>query len=173
MSHGVSSLARRGGFGGEEAGCRGAKHYEATHKDENIIYVIDLNQLGFRQEEPRLALNIIANKLSFLNEIWKIAKKTDYVKKVENTADIMPVTPLIPQSWGFPTGAPSDDYVFVLKRPLCKTVCFLKSYYWVLHHRDGLNHQEGDVLKYFDWDDVDATGEIILNVTKYLTVENT
>ena len=36
-------------------------------------------------------------------------------------------------------------------------------------HRDGLNHTEGDVLKYFDWDDVSATGEIALNVVKHVT----
>ena len=152
------------GFGGEEVGVKGANYYEYAHRDENIVYVIDLNQIGFRQEEPRLSLNIIANKFFFLNKIWKIAKKTDYVKKVNNTAGIRPV-------W-MPTGAPSDDQVFAMKRPFrCKTVCFLKSYYWVLHHRDGQNHQEGDVLKYFDWDDVNATGEIVLNIVKYLATE--
>jgi len=151
------------GFGGEEYGfTAGSISYEYAHRDENIIYVIDLNQVGFKQEEPRLTLNIIANKLSFLNEIWEIAKKTDYVNKVGNTADIRPV-------WA-PGGAPSDDSPFVKNRLFCKTVCFLKDTGWKLHHRDGLNHQEGDVLKYFDWDDVNATGEIVLNVTKYLTV---
>jgi hypothetical protein len=153
------------GFGGEEVGLRGAFSYEYAHKDENIIYVIDLNQIGFRQEEPRLALEIIFNKLLFGKKIWKIAKKTDYVNKVGNTADIK-------SSW-FPMGASSDDKAFAMSRPfLCKTVCFIKGYYWVLHHRDGQNHQEGDVLKYFDWDDVNATGEIVLNVIKNLTLEN-
>ena len=153
------------GFGAEEVGVRGAFYYEYAHRDENIIYVIDLNQLGFRQEEPRLALNIIANSLPFLRKIWKIVEKTDYVEKVGNTAGIEPL-------W-MRKGAPSDDQAFSMSpaRPFCKTVCFLKSYYWVLHHRDGLNHTEGDVLKYFDWDDVNATGQIVLNVAKYLSVE--
>jgi len=67
-------------------------------------------------------------------------------------------------------GAPSDDQPFARNRPSCKTVCFLKGLNWILHHRDGINHTEGDVLKYFNWTDVNATGEIILNITKYITI---
>jgi len=149
------------GFCGEEVGLRGATYYEAANNKENIIYVIDLNQLGFRQETPKLALNIISNEINFLRKIWNIVKKIDYEKKTGYTSDLIPV-------W-IPTGAPSDDQIFALHRPLrCKTLCFLKSYFWVLHHRDGLDHTEGDVLKYFDWDDVNATGEIVLQVAKYL-----
>ena len=151
-------------FGGEEYGMRGAKYYEAAHKDENIIYVIDLNQLGFRQEKPRLKLEIVTNKRKFTDEIWNVVKQTDYVNRTENTADIKPFT-----LW---MGHISDDRPFAMKRPFsCKTVCFLKGGQWLLHHRDGLNHTEGDVLKYFDWNDVGVTGEIVLNVTKYLTVD--
>ena len=69
-----------------------------------------------------------------------------------------------------PLGAPSDDAPFAI-RPGCKTVCFLKDGGWLYHHRDGQNHQEGDSLKYFDWDDVNATGEIVLNIVKHLTVK--
>jgi hypothetical protein len=59
-----------------------------------------------------------------------------------------------------------------LKRPLrCKTVCIVKGGKWLLHHRDGEKHTEGDVLKYFDWADVSATGEIALNIVKYLTTD--
>jgi len=151
------------GFCGEENGLRGVRYYEAAHKDENIIYVIDLNQIGFKQDGRRLTLDIICNKILFLKEIWNIVKKTDYVTRVNNTADIEPL-------W-IPPGAPSNDQMFSIFRPFCKTVCFLKDTGWMLHHRDGLNHIEGDVLKYFDWNDVEVTGEIALNVTKYLTVE--
>ncbi len=152
-------------FGGEEVGFRGSLYYEYINSKKDIIYVIDLNQLGFRQNEPKLDLNIISNKLSFLCKVWKISKETDYVSIVNNTAGIIPL-------W-MPKGAPSDDSVFALKRPLkCKTVCFLKSYYWANHHRDGINHTEGDVLKYFDWADVNATGEIVLKVTKNLVGVN-
>ena len=132
-------------------------------RNENIIYVIDLNQLGFTQEEPRLYLEIIANKLGFLNEIWEIATKTDY--KGRTGAKGM-------RKFWMPNGAPSDDKPFAMNRPKCKTVCFLKGLNWVYHHRDGLNHTEGDVLKYFNWIDVEATSEIILNVTKHITIDS-
>lgn len=148
------------GFGGEEVGIRGARYYSDTHADEDILYVIDLNQICFRQEGPKLTLYTICNKLSFLNEIWKIVKKTDYKEITKD--DIKPL-------W-MRRGAPSDDAPFA-KRPGCKTVCFLKGVYWILHHRDGQKHQEGDVLKYFYWDDVNATGEIVLNVVKHLAID--
>jgi len=151
------------GFGGEEAGVRGAFYYEAAHKDENIVYVIDLNQICFWQNGPRLTLNVIFNKMSFLKEMWKIVEKTDYKEITKDTADIKSV-------W-LPAGAPSDDQAFAIFRPGVKTVCFLKDTGWLFHHRDGLGHTEGDVLKYFDWDDARATGEIVVNVTKYLTVD--
>jgi len=151
------------GFGGEEAGLRGVKYYEATHKGEDIIYVIDMNQVGFTQDYPRLQLNLLVNKLGFMNEIWKVAKRTDYVKRTGDTADIA-------KKW-WPSGAPSDDQLFAQNRPFrCKTVCFLKDFPWIWHHRDGLGHTAGDVLDYFDWRDVSATGEIALNITRYLTV---
>lgn len=149
------------GFCGEEYNAAGALYYEATHKDEKIKYIIDLNQIGFRQIYPKLTLNLFVNKLGFMNEIWKVAKKTDYVKRTNGLYDIKPI-------W-VPLGAPSEDRIFVLKRPLCKTVCFLKCFPWLYHHRDGLNHTEGDVLDYFDKDDVAATGEIVLNIVKHLT----
>jgi len=150
-------------FGGEEYGFRGAKYYEATHPEEDIAYVIDLNQLGFTQDEPKLYLEIIANKQKFLNEIWEIAERTDYVNKT-NSAGM--------RKFCMPMGAPSDDQPFARNRPSCKTVCFLKGLNWVLHHRDGINHTEGDVLNYFNWTDVNATGEIILNITKYITIDS-
>jgi len=151
------------GFGGEEHGFRGAKYYEAAHKDENVIYVIDLNQLGFRQDHPRLSLDLIVNNRRFMREIWSIVGESDYVERNNNTCDIGVI-------W-MPRGAPSNDQLFARNRRNCKTVCILKGGDWVLHHRSGINHTEGDVLKYFDWDDVNATGQIVLNIVKYLSVE--
>ncbi|MCK4364448.1 MAG: M28 family peptidase, partial [Thermoplasmatales archaeon] len=151
------------GFGGEETGCRGARYYEAAHKDENITHVIDMNQVGFDQKDPRLTLNLICNKYSFMNEVWKVAERTDYVERTGNTRDIA-------KRW-WPEGAPSDDATFGQNRPNCKTVCFLTDFPWIWHHRDGLNHTEGDVFKYFDRIYTSATGEIALNVTLAITVE--
>jgi len=150
------------GFCGEEYGLRGATYYEATHKRENIIYVFDLNQLGFTQEDPELCFDIIANKIGFLNKVYKIAEDTGYTEKTGIK---------LRKNW-LPTGAPSDDKPFAMNRPLCKTVCFLKGVNWILHHRDGLNHTEGDVLKYFNWTDVDSTGDIVLSVIKEFVFED-
>ena len=151
------------GFGGEEAGCRGARYYEVTHKDIKIIYVIDFNQVGFTQKYPRQTLNLICNDYGFMNDIWKIAERTDYVARNRDTRDIA-------KRW-WPDGAPSDDHTFGKNRKNCKTVCFLTDFPWIEHHRDGLNHTEGDVLKYFDWMYTSLVGEIALNITMSLAVE--
>jgi len=154
------------GFGGEEHGSyAGAKYYESSHKDENILYVIDLNQLGFRQDDPKLTLNVIGNKLCFLIDIWKVIKKADYENRVNSSDGIKLL-------W-LKKGGPGNAIIFATSRSHCKTLLILKDSGWKMHHRDGLNHTEGDVLKYFDWTDVNVTGEIVLNITRYLTLNPT
>jgi len=151
------------GFGGEEAGCRGAKYYDVTNKKENIIYVIDMNQVCSSQEYPRLSLNLIFNNFRFMNEIWPVVKRTNYPERVGNTD--------ITKRW-WSEGAPSDEGIFARTRPFkVKTVCFLEDFPWIMHHRDGLNHTAGDVFDNVDWNEVSVTGEMVLNVTKYLTVD--
>ena len=44
---------------------------------------------------------------------------------------------------------------------------------WLNHHRDGLNHKEGDVMKYFNWTDTSITGELVYNITRYYTNDTT
>jgi hypothetical protein len=150
------------GFGGEEYGYRGAWYYEIVHRPEDILYVIDLNQLGFSQEEEiEMTLEIAANKESHRINLWRIVNRTDY----ENMVNLSEIELQLK-----PYGHLSNDAVFATKRPNCKTVCFLKNGPWLLHHRDGHEHTIGDVIDFYDWDDVNATGEIILNVTKYLAV---
>jgi len=153
------------GFGGEEYGMHGSIYYEWIHKLENIIYVVDLNQVGFTQEYPRLTLNVTSNNQEFLDEIWKIVQRTDYINRTGNVTDIDPDY--------YSAGHNSDDRSFASMRSpdKCKTLCFLKNGDWYMHHKDGLNHTVGDVIDYFNWTDSKATGEIILNVTKYLVLE--
>jgi len=152
------------GFGGEEYGRIGSRYYQLAHRREKIIYVIDLNQVGFKQDGARLRLEVVANNKLFLEKIWKIVERTDYINRTENTADIVKILST--------AGHLSDDRSFALNRHMrCKTVCFLKNGEWYRHHRDGLGHTEGDVLKYFDPLDVAITGEIVWNVTKYFTVD--
>jgi len=152
-------------FCGEEYGFRGSEYYEDIHNNENIIAVIDLNQVGFTQEKPRLTLNIVSNRLSFLNKIWKVVERSNYVKRTGNVTDINKV-------W-WPSGMiPGNAISFATSRPLCNVIGIFKDGGWILHHRDGMNHTEGDVLKYFNWTDVRITSEIILNITKYLTFDS-
>ena len=152
-------------FCGEEYDIRGAIYYEALHKDENIVYIIDLNQVGFTQNTPRLTFDITSNDPSFLDEIWDVAMDTDYVERTGNSADIQKV------SWISGT-IPSNPAPFARNRDDVKAISFFKDGGWILHHRDGLNHTEGDVLKYFNWTDVNVTGELVLNITKYLAIDH-
>ena len=151
------------GFGGEEYGLRGAWYHEAAHRNENIAYVIDLNQVGFKQDKPRLKLEIVANTKEFQDEIQPVVERTDYVNRTGNLTDL--------RFFNNRAGFISDDRPFALRRShRCKTVCLIKGSRWILHHRDGEGHTEGDVIKYFDWADVSATGEIALNITKYVSL---
>jgi hypothetical protein len=151
-------------FSGEEYDIRGAIYYEANHSDERIEYILDLNQIGFTQNEPRLTLDIVGNKKQFLDEVWNVAERTDYAERTGDTTDIKTLL------WS--SGRiPSNPNAFAVKRPYCKALSLFKNGGWILHHRDGLNHTEGDVLKYFNWTDVAVTGEIVLNITKHFTIE--
>jgi len=150
------------GFGGEEPGALGAKYYEATHKNETILYVIDMNQVCSKQTDPGLALNVIFNKYSFMRELWTVVKRTQYAQRVGNTS--------ITKRW-WPLGAPSDDNIFAMWRPgAVNTVCFLEDFPWLMHHRDGMNHTAGDVFSNLDWNKTRVVSELVLNVTEHLTV---
>lgn len=152
------------GFSGEEHGfCAGSKYYASSHIDEDILYMIDLNQVGFRQDDPKLTLNIIGNKLDLLLEMKILFKNTDYDNRVNSSAGGKYV-------W-LKNGVVSNPLPFADTHPDCKSLCFLKDSGWKLHHRDGMNHTEGDTLEYFDSEDVNVTGEMVLNVVKYLATD--
>jgi hypothetical protein len=153
------------GFSGEEHGSyMGARYYASTHEDEDIIAMIDLNQIGFKQEIEKLTLNVIGNNLGLLGKVSLLLRNVDYAGRVNSSKDLQYV-------W-LKQGIVSNPSPFQLSHPDCKILCFLKDGGWVLHHRDGLNHTEGDVLKYFDPEDVNVTGEIVLNVVKYLVTDS-
>jgi len=151
------------GFGAEEAGLRGSIYYEETHRDEDIKYVIDMNQVCSAQSDPELTLNLLFNNRRFMKEIWPIVQRSEFEERVNNT--------FIEKRW-CPIGAPSDDQAFAKNRfNKVKTVCFLEDFPWIWHHRDGLNHKAGDVFDHLDWNEVRVTTEIVTNITLYLTVE--
>ena len=151
-------------FSGEECGMRGANYYEAVQRDENIVYMIDLNQLGFSQNYPTLTFDIVSNKVSFLNDLYSIAIKTNYYERTGYETEINKVLML---------GIPSNTLPFSSNRKDCNCVSLFKDGGWILHHRNGHNYTEGDVFKYYDPNDVNVTGELILNITKALALDPT
>jgi hypothetical protein len=153
------------GFSGEEYDMRGAKYYKATHPNETILAVIDLNQLGFTQETPRLTLNFVTNNYVFLQKIWEVVEQTDYVQRTGNMTDIKAIC------WASGT-IPGNTYAFTTERPRCNAMSVFKDGGWILHHRDGKNHTEGDVLSYFNWTDTEVTTELIKNLTVALATGN-
>lgn len=152
------------GFSGEEYNLRGAFYYEAIHKDENIIAIVDVNQVGFTQEEPRLTLDFVSNKLIFLNNIIEVANKSNYIERTGNVTDVQKI-------WWPTSLIPGNSGAFAQNRLFCNAFTLFKDGGWVLHHRDGLSHTEGDVLKYFNWNDTEVTAEILLNITKSLVTD--
>ncbi|MCK5636595.1 MAG: hypothetical protein KAH91_04160, partial [Thermoplasmatales archaeon] len=62
-------------------------------------------------------------------------------------------------------------------RRKCDTILVVKTGFkvdgidWQGHHRDGINHTHGDSIDIFNWTDTEVTGELVLNLTKFLTVE--
>ena len=156
------------GFSGEEYGALGAKYYDATHPDENITTVIDLNQLGFDQPDPvnnpRLTLNFVSNSLSLNTTVAKITNCTNYVERTGNVTDFRAINKSVWSALG------NWHPFHYNKSRSCNTIFIVKNHGWVYHHRDGLNHTEGDVIDYFNWTDTSVTSEMIWNVTKYFTV---
>ena len=150
------------GFCGEESGAPGAKYYAATHKNETIVAVLDLNQLGFTQTTPRLTLDFISNHYLFLQQISPIVQRLHYMQQTGNVTDVKFI-------W-WPSGRlPGNAAMFTDTWPLCKIMMILKDGGWVLHHRDGQHHQAGDVLSYFNWTDTTVTAEIAINITLAMT----
>ena len=166
-------------FGGEEASLRGAFSYEHDHLFENIPLVFDLNQLGYTQSDPRQALWVNMNDESLNTTLQSIINDTDFNNRVDNATDLRTVNTEV-------LDYPTDYTPFLLatysKLRLphrdCRIIAFLKENTsipygtWRLHHRDGLDHTQGDTMTYYNQNEVNATAEIILNITKYLTVSS-
>jgi hypothetical protein len=155
-------------FGGEEYGFLGAQHYNDTHTEDNITMVIDLNQIGFNQTGPNpQTMFVHTNNESLKTLLRCITNDTYYVERTG--------TPFL--HIGYTNhGGPSDDQPFAIacfpqkgNRSL-STICFLKDMNWTLHHRDGQNHEKGDVMTYYNKTDVNVTSEMIWNITKYFCV---
>jgi len=161
------------GYAGEEAGLLGAFYYEATHYNtENITYIIDLNQLCYNQSDVPSVLNVVSNRIFLKYVMGTINEITDYTARAEDGTEL--------DTLWTPAGSVSDELVFAQARLYrgkyaflfkYKTIMFLKDLGWYRHHRDGMDHTEGDSMKYYNEADVKLTSELVLNTTKFFTVD--
>jgi PKD repeat protein len=167
-------------FGGEEAGMRGAYSYEKQYrkpryyKNERDLTVIDLNQLGFNQTDPRMALYCIMNKEGWNATVRAIANRTHYTERTDqytnfttiNTSKFDPISDYLPFM--------ERDTLFPLWN--AKTFCFLKEHdkipraRWKYHHRTGINYTNGDSMFLYNESFVNISAELIWNLTRYLAV---
>ena len=165
-------------YGGEEYGMIGAYHYEATHLNEHIITVIDLNQIGYNQSNPSSTFYFATNTMLYYLDTapYVLRKIIDKVNYKERTGDVTNLNGL----WT-PIGSVSDEFVFAQARlpnfmfgghdrTDLVTALFLKDTGWYRHHRTGIDYTEGDSLKYVDWNDVNVTAEMVYNITRYFAL---
>jgi len=154
-------------YGGEEHGFLGAAYYSSNLSNQAIPWIIDLNQLGFRQGTPSrsLVMNVATNTMLFKPFLKQITDVTDYEEREKDNTTFR-------LSWVL-HGGPSDVY------PFCKligvggptTVLFLKDHNWTRHHCDGENHTKGDTMDYYYSDDINLTMEMIWNTTRYIAYD--
>jgi len=156
-------------FGGEELGALGAYYYNDTYLNENITTVIDLNQLGFRERsDQRLTFHIVTNNETLNATIKEIMDEANYIQRTGNISDTGTGILL--------GGGPSNTLPFAESclpdkgNRSISTILFLKDTGWTLHHRNGNNYNEGDVIKYYNDTDIRVTSEIIWNITKYFAI---
>ena len=156
-------------FSGEEAGGRGAFSYEKDHENDTIPLIIDLNQFGYSQEYPRQALWVFSNNATENATLHAIAEDTNFVTRVNNATDLRNLN--VSSEPFF-----SDHTPFYLDGKPHTIISFLKEntsfplFTWRMHHRDGLNHVEGDSMAYYNSEEVNATASLIFNVTRYYTI---
>ena len=172
-------------FSGEEYRGRGAYSYEIENrKDENIVAMIDLNQLGFKQSIPKLIFNIVASDEDERILAKNIFEKTNFLSKMSNNiSEFKTWTTRGKNEWNyFGDYVPFDDAQRLLfnRRDPIKILSFLKSrtdddgeykFAWGLHHRDGQGHTEGDSMEYYDPYEIKLTAEMIWNFTKFYTID--
>lgn len=179
-------------FSGEEYNMRGAYSYEKEYRNESIVAMIDLNQLGFKQDEPKLFFNIVASDKDERDIAEIIFEKTNFIDRMNNTINFASWTTIFENNpkeeetnkgeWNYISDyRPFDEaqYLKIKRRDPIKILSFVKArtfyngsfeYAWGLHHRDGQNHNEGDSINYYAHNETNITAEVIWNFTKFYTI---
>jgi plastocyanin len=171
------------GFAGEEYGLNGARHYNLKHKNDSIITMIDLNQLGFNLSklgtdfEDTFRLELWTNRYPLTYYLENIRERTHYEDRIDDntTFEIKcgADQPIINRLDG---GRPGNQNIFAITRllgpPAITTLYFLKMGPWKYHHRDGLDHTDGDAITYYDGDDVNLSAEFAVNLSKFFCYQD-
>ena len=180
------------GYSGEEAGLKGAWQHEYKNRnifdigkkfidilnEEKLVTIIDLNQLGFDQTDPKMTFDIFINDngnndKKFNERTWAIAEETNYVERCGNVNNFTTVSLTGSEGWNYA----GDQMPFVYNKVKQKTqhiLSFLKTkgpdedlMVWKYHHRSGEEHVQGDSMLHFNWEDANLSAELIWNFTKY------
>ena len=146
---------------GEEYGMRGSWYHSLTHPDDNIIYWIGTDQLGFNFEGTGQQ-TILSNNSTKGDRgiVWAIANETQLVEQSGYWFDTVETKD--PQS--------TNEAAFRWRGEIfgknCSTICIHKKG-WDYHHRAGKNYTEGDSMKYMDREDLNATLNFSWGIVKY------
>jgi len=160
-------------WAGEERVVRGSSAYvfnESNYqKNEKISYMINLDWFAFNS--PGSKLEITTTNVSLNSAVYDIFNRTNYYL---NTGYNHSIT----ISDVGDDAAPFFDCYVNSTSPYFKNDTGLKiitvgktNMFDIVRHRSGQNHELGDVLTNIDWNDLNYTADIILNISKYLFLE--
>jgi len=159
-------------FSGEEFGLKGAYHYESLHRyDENVVTYIDLNQLGMDQTDPRLRFVVASSNKGLNHTMRGISNLYDYADITDDVADFWLRTL---NEFNYPSDHQPFQEQFNKGKRSCDIINFIEAHEdrkWYYHHRDGMNHNEGDVMSHYNVDNVKAAMDIIWATIDYLVVK--
>ncbi|MEA2054153.1 MAG: M28 family peptidase [Candidatus Thermoplasmatota archaeon] len=150
-------------FAGEEWQRRGSKDYKkeyletsegTTTSTENVEYMINIDMVAHNTLSP---LNMTSNDASVVSKVNEIAQQINYEGKSGYEFDSI---------YGTPEATDAETFV-----DYTTVIDFGKELYKG-YHRDGNNHNKGDVMGNIDDDDLSATAELTLEVVKCYAVEN-
>ena|GEM_PF-1551417 len=161
-------------FSGEENIFRGSKFYiwkNYLNGKEKIQYYINLDALGYinRSDYPKENLSLNFWFYPHYNKIRDLLQEIADNSKYQNLSGGYNITVQTTDDSGINL---CDGYSFkdVIKKAV---ICFDKgnpelATHW--YELDGENHTKGDTIDKVDWTDVYATAEVILNTTKYFSL---
>ncbi len=164
---------------GEETIVRGSKGHVFNQsnyeKDRNISYMINLDYIAW--DNPDSILELPATNKSFALAIDNITKRTNYENITDYGLYIPPKDSKVPDDanpfWdAYVNNTPKKHHKAKLNDSGLEIVGIGKPFlHDITRHRTGIDNMEGDSREHIDRDDLNATADITLNITKYLILE--